>query len=103
MTQDVELVGRLDANFAWNGAELYAESHFGGDISALVPLRGAAAGVHQRPDGGWRLLRDPLGINKLFWVQDETGQHRWGWASDETDEDPPRSRHALPPLQVFPA
>jgi len=39
---------------------------------------------------------------EAYKVQDETGQHRWGWASDET-EDPPRSRRGVPPLQVFPA
>ena len=73
MSQVVEVIGALDANFAWNGFALYSDAQLAGDVAALNPLRGAASGAYERAAGGWRLLRDPLGINKLFWVQDDRG------------------------------
>jgi len=61
-------IGPMEPSFAWDGARLYDE---GDDPSPH--LRGAAASVLKTDHGGWRLLRDPLGINKLFWVQDDEG------------------------------
>ena len=74
MSEGVEVIGALDANFAWNGCALYTDAQMADDVVGLNLLRGAAAGVQRRALGGWRLFRDPLGINKLFWVQDDLGR-----------------------------
>jgi len=74
VSEDVEVIGALDANFAWTGRALCTDAQLAGDVAALNLLRGAAGGVHRRTNGGWRLFRDPLGINKLFWVQDDRGR-----------------------------
>jgi asparagine synthetase B (glutamine-hydrolysing) len=68
----VRVLGRLDENLAWDGSRLYRDA----DVRVGSPppheLRGAAAWV--RPgQGGWRILRDPLGLNKLFWARGEDG------------------------------
>jgi asparagine synthetase B (glutamine-hydrolysing) len=36
-------------------------------------VRGAVVAVRGDWSGAWRLVRDPLGINKLFWVRDTDG------------------------------
>ena len=41
-------------------------------FAELPDLRGAASWVVE-DDEGWLIVRDPLGINKLFWVRDEEG------------------------------
>jgi asparagine synthetase B (glutamine-hydrolysing) len=66
---EVRLVGTLDPNFAWDGARLYEAQDF--RVGSPVPreLRGAAVAVTREHDGGWRILRDPLGLNKLFWAE----------------------------------
>jgi asparagine synthetase B (glutamine-hydrolysing) len=69
-------IGPLDANFGWDGASLYNVEH---DMSAArVParLRGACASVHIT-DGRARVVRDPLGINKLFWAPGADGELRF--------------------------
>lgn len=69
----LRLVDRLDPSFAWDGHELYRPGAFA--VGAPVPegLRGAAASVKGEAADGWRLLRDPLGINKLFWATHPDG------------------------------
>jgi asparagine synthetase B (glutamine-hydrolysing) len=66
------VLGRLDENLAWDGSRLYQDA----DVRVGAPppheLRGAAAWVRPGP-GGWRILRDPLGLNKLFWARGEGG------------------------------
>ncbi len=69
----VRLLGKLDPNFAWDGKRLYDDADFGGDSGPPSELRGAAASVQPGQPGGWWILRDPLGINKLFWVKDGEG------------------------------
>jgi asparagine synthetase B (glutamine-hydrolysing) len=73
MTRSVRVLGRLDPNFAWNGSGIYDRSDFRPGNSLPVDLRGAAASVETGPSGTWRLLRDPLGINKLFWADNAQG------------------------------
>jgi asparagine synthetase B (glutamine-hydrolysing) len=71
----IRQLASLDPSFAWDGVRLYGEA----DLAAVVPgsLRGAAsfAGNREGPGGvrGWRILRDPLGINKLFWAREQEG------------------------------
>jgi asparagine synthetase B (glutamine-hydrolysing) len=68
----VHVLGRLDRNLAWDGGRIYQDADFQVGSPAPHQLRGAAACVRQ--DGaGWRLLRDPLGLNKLFWSRRADG------------------------------
>jgi asparagine synthetase B (glutamine-hydrolysing) len=73
MTKSVRLLGQLDPNFAWDGSRIYGPSDFRPGLDLPVDLRGAAAAVETDPAGGWQFLRDPLGINKLFWSEDAEG------------------------------
>jgi hypothetical protein len=68
MTSSVRLLGRLDPNFAWDGSRIYDQADFRPGLGLPVSLRGAVASVEPGPSGTWRLLRDPLGLNKLFWA-----------------------------------
>jgi asparagine synthetase B (glutamine-hydrolysing) len=69
----VRVAGSLDRNLAWDGTRLYEDADFGVGRASLYELRGAAASVQLADDGSWRVLRDPLGINKLFWVAEPDG------------------------------
>jgi asparagine synthetase B (glutamine-hydrolysing) len=66
--------GPRDANVAWDGRRLLEPGDFYPGAGDLRGLRGAAASVCGSPATGWRVVRDPLGINKLFWVRDERGE-----------------------------
>jgi hypothetical protein len=68
----VRVLGRLDENLAWDGGRLYQEADVRIGSSPPHALRGAAAWVRRGPEG-WRILRDPLGLNKLFWARAEGG------------------------------
>jgi asparagine synthetase B (glutamine-hydrolysing) len=70
---DIRVVGDLDGNLAWDGRHLYDDSDLGPDRKLPLTLRGAAASVLSGQAGRWRIVRDPLGINKLFWVEDTEG------------------------------
>ena len=63
----LRLIGRVDRNFGWRDGRLTDATL--GDPAAPVPRRllGAVACVGTGPAGQYRLLRDPLGLNKLFW------------------------------------
>ena len=65
----INVLGRLNRNFAWDGIRLYEDADF--DVGTARPsqLRGSAASVRRGPGASWRILRDPLGLNKLFWAQ----------------------------------
>lgn len=62
----VRLVGPLDHSFAWDGSSLCSPGE------PPDRLRGAAAWV-ERDGDGWSVVRDPLGINKLFWAEEDDG------------------------------
>lgn len=66
----VRLLGRLEPDFAWDGERLLGEPDFVPGTDRLADLRGAASSAAAGASGAWRLLRDPLGINKLFWASD---------------------------------
>ena len=70
----LELVGELDPNFAWDGARLYDARDFAPGTRVPLDLRGAAASVEVRSPNSWRIVRDPLGINKLFWAATDDGR-----------------------------
>jgi asparagine synthetase B (glutamine-hydrolysing) len=65
----VRVLGELDRTFAWDGARLYEDADLGPDAELPPQLRGAAVSARPGTDGRWRLVRDPLGVNKLFWVE----------------------------------
>jgi asparagine synthetase B (glutamine-hydrolysing) len=67
------IVGDLDANFAWDGERLYEARDFAPGARVPVELRGAAASVASGSQSSWRIVRDPLGINKLFWAPTPEG------------------------------
>jgi asparagine synthetase B (glutamine-hydrolysing) len=69
----IRVVGDLDANFAWNGERLYQAPDFAPAARVPVELRGAAASVAFESPSSWRIVRDPLGINKLFWASTPEG------------------------------
>lgn len=69
----VELVGALDPILAWDGAALYVEDDLRPPAPPPQRLSGAAACALQNGGQAWRLLRDPLGLNKLFWAPDANG------------------------------
>jgi asparagine synthetase B (glutamine-hydrolysing) len=64
----IRVVGGLDANFAWDGERLYGARDFAPPARVPTELRGAAASLGFESPSSWRIVRDPLGINKLFWV-----------------------------------
>jgi asparagine synthetase B (glutamine-hydrolysing) len=69
----IEIEGPLDPNFAWNGRVLYDEGGLRPGSEKPQVLRGAAAAVLRDMEGSYRIIRDPLGINKLFWVDHRDG------------------------------
>jgi asparagine synthetase B (glutamine-hydrolysing) len=69
----VRLLGQLDPSFAWDGHRLCDPSYFRPQSRLPVDIRGAVVSMEVDHSGTWRLLRDPLGINKLFWAKDPEG------------------------------
>jgi asparagine synthetase B (glutamine-hydrolysing) len=69
----VRQLGELNPNFAWDGTRLYGEADF--DRPGVpAQLRGSASFVSRvRASRPCRILRDPLGINKLFWAAADDG------------------------------
>ena len=69
----VQLHGPLDPNLAWDGGGICRDDAFRPGAELPEGLRGAVAAVQPGPGGTWRVVRDPLGINKLFWARDADG------------------------------
>lgn len=65
--RDLRLIGRLDHNFGWWDGRLAHDLECDPAAPAPPGLLGAVACVGAGPGGRHRLLRDPLGLNKLFW------------------------------------
>jgi asparagine synthetase B (glutamine-hydrolysing) len=70
----IRVLGDLDGNVAWDGSRLYQDADLQTGSRPPYELRGAAAWVLRGPGGSWRILRDPLGLNKLFWASTEDGE-----------------------------
>jgi asparagine synthetase B (glutamine-hydrolysing) len=64
----VRVLGELDRTFAWDGVRMYEDADLGPDAEPPLELRGAAGSARLGNAGRLRLVRDPLGVNKLFWV-----------------------------------
>jgi asparagine synthetase B (glutamine-hydrolysing) len=69
----IRVLGPLDRNVAWDGTRLYRDDDFRAYTPVPYRLRGAATSVRPGPRDSWRILRDPLGLNKLFWACGEDG------------------------------
>ena len=69
----VQVVGPLDRCFGWDGARLYRDDDFPPGATLPARFHGAAASASADGAGLWRLVRDSLGINKLFWGHIEDG------------------------------
>jgi asparagine synthetase B (glutamine-hydrolysing) len=69
----IRVHGPLDRTFAWDGSRLCRDAAFGPDAELPQGLRGAVAVVQPGPGGSWQVVRDQLGINKLFWARDPDG------------------------------
>jgi asparagine synthetase B (glutamine-hydrolysing) len=63
------IVGDLDRTLAWDGSRLYRDADLTPGAEPPLALRGAAGSVLPGGDGRVRIVRDPLGIGKLFWAE----------------------------------
>jgi asparagine synthetase B (glutamine-hydrolysing) len=71
----VRIVGGLDTTFAWDGAHLYGAADLAPGREHPSVLRGAVATVSaSAARDRWRIVRDPLGLNKLFWARRADGE-----------------------------
>jgi asparagine synthetase B (glutamine-hydrolysing) len=68
----IRLVGELDPSFGWTGTELITAGTSADEVLPESHLRGAYASLVIQL-GGARLVRDPLGLGKLFWAVDSDG------------------------------
>ncbi|MFV2064780.1 MAG: asparagine synthase C-terminal domain-containing protein [Chloroflexota bacterium] len=61
-------IGAFDPDHAWDGISSHLFDGF--RPAEIMPrtLLGAYGGAYRSSDGRWRLTRDPLGINKVFWA-----------------------------------
>ena len=66
----MRVVGTLDHNFGWDGHRLLTDADLAPGAPRPRTLRGATATVAEA-DGARRLVRDPLGLNKLFWAPED--------------------------------
>ena len=69
----IAVQGKLDPNVAWDGHRLCEDRDFRPGSPPPIGMRGAATSVLGDGAGSWRIVRDPLGINKLFWLRDDLG------------------------------
>jgi asparagine synthetase B (glutamine-hydrolysing) len=69
---DLRVVGPLDRNFAWIESRLAGPELCEPGAPVPAAIRGAYAGVGAVPPR-YRLVRDPLGLNKLFWAATADG------------------------------
>jgi asparagine synthetase B (glutamine-hydrolysing) len=70
----IRVVGELDETLAWDGERLYHDADLGPDGGDASALRGAAGTVSASSRRNrWRVVRDPLGLNKLFWAREPAG------------------------------
>jgi asparagine synthetase B (glutamine-hydrolysing) len=70
----IRMLGLLERNLAWDGTRLYQDPDFRVGAPPPYKLRGAATSVQPDSGGAWRILRDPLGLNKLFWARTGGGR-----------------------------
>ena len=69
----IRIEGGLDPTMAWDGERLYDDASILPGSDVVGDLRGGAGWVRDDDANGTQIVRDPLGINKLFWVRDGDG------------------------------
>ena len=69
--RDVRVLGTLDPSSAWDGTDLLGDDAWAADELPSIVFGGIASVVDRV--SGWRFVRDPLGINKLFWAEEVDG------------------------------
>jgi asparagine synthetase B (glutamine-hydrolysing) len=73
VSSPIRILGALNDTFGWDGSRLYGDLELGPGTVVPDNLRGPASVALADQVGNWRLLRDPLGINKVFWAHDGAG------------------------------
>lgn len=73
MITSLRVLGALDPSFGWDGQRLVDDRALAAPSPPPPELRGAASVADWRDATCWRLLRDPIGLNKLFWATDADG------------------------------
>lgn len=106
----IRVEGALDPTMAWDGRRFYEDGSSPTD-DEVMQLRGGASWVLEEDAGRWLILRDPLGINKLFWVQDEGGSIVFaarprrlidvGYQFEQIKSVPPGTAAYLPPPSMI--
>ncbi len=104
----IQVLGELAPTFAWDGEKLHLDGDLAPGTELPANLRGAASVAQTDGHGRWRLLRDPLGLNKIFWGYDSAGDVQMA-ARPATLVDagiPLTEQYAIPPgcvVEVEPA
>jgi asparagine synthetase B (glutamine-hydrolysing) len=70
----LRIVGDLDASHGWSEGRLFDASRCRPGAPVPNDLRGSFSCVNASPDGRYRIVRDPVGINKLFWSEADGGE-----------------------------
>lgn len=65
----LQVIGSLDHNFSLLHGKLVDNPLSDPDPRRPVDLRGSAAAISETAPGQYRLVRDSLGINKIFWAE----------------------------------
>ena len=65
---ELVVVGTLDPDQAWDGHSSELHDRYGPGAELPATLLGAFGGAYRHEGGFWRLARDPLGINKVYWA-----------------------------------
>ncbi len=65
----LQVIGSLDHSFSLLHGKLVDNPLAGPDPRRPVDLRGSAAAISETAPGRYRLVRDSLGINKIFWAE----------------------------------
>ena len=65
----LQVIGSLDHNFSLLHGKLVDNPLSDPDPRRPVDLRGSAAAISETAPGHYRLVRDSLGINKIFWAE----------------------------------
>lgn len=66
--------GTSDPALGWDGARVYTSSDLLDGDGPSSPLDGAVALVQTLPSGGVRIVRDRLGLGKMFWARGNDGR-----------------------------
>ncbi len=72
--RSLTIFGPRDPVLAWDGTQLFTDCDLTRGARPSPPLDGICAAVQPLPDGGTRIVRDRLGLGKLFWARGVGGR-----------------------------